>query len=176
MTINEPHSCRPPDPGHSICRTQNYKLPAMVRAWWCPPALVTCPPSPRDDNIISGQCPPRLLSRDQNTATNGTNFIIHSTSILDKEDQRIVIFPHVAPNLRYFFSVSKSNNMKGNAAETFIKPTIRIRRLNVNLIVYWKKWKSPKHKNSRYIITILDLSNTYFKNQFQNIWDCYLKF
>ena len=75
-------------------------------------------------------------SRDKKTAANSTNFIIHSTPILDKEDQRIVIFPHFAPNLGYFFSVSKSNNMKGNAAETFIKPTIRIRRLNVNLIVY----------------------------------------
>ena len=103
-------------------KTTNYPLVPGESLMVSPGHL--SPLIPRDDNIISGQCPPSQQPGPEHRATNSSNFIIHSTPILDKEDQRIVIFPHFAPNLRYFFSVSKSNNMKGNAAETFIKPTL----------------------------------------------------
>ena len=59
--------------------------------------------------------------RDQNTPSQ-TSFI-HLTPIFNKEDQRIRIFPHFTLYLSYFSSVSKSDNMKWNAAEKFIKPT-----------------------------------------------------
>ena len=160
MTINGSTAATTQTRPQHLPGTQNYKLPAPGHRPGGPGHL--SPVIRRDDNIISGQ-----TRRDQKTAAL-TNFIIHSTPILYKERIKGLWYSPILLQISdiYFFSVSKSNNMKGNAAETFIKPTTHQKIECKSNCLSRKKWKFFSRQNS--ILSILALLKRCFKNQFQH--------